>query len=73
MKTNAEIMAEIESVINPFSAIGLQIGTLSTRLNYSNNLLDSVFAKYLELLRSTGNDSGAEHTETVWNQAKSVR
>jgi len=66
-------MSDIESTINPFSSLGLQIGTLSTRLNYSNNLLDSVFAKYLELLKSTGNDLGAEHTERVWDQSKSLR
>lgn len=72
-KTNGEIMLEIESVINPFSQIGLQIGTISSRLDYSNNLLDSVFGKYLELLKSTGNDLGADYAEKAWEQSKSFR
>ena len=73
MKTNEDIISEIESVINPFSQLGLQIGTLATRLTQSNNLLDSVFSKYLEILRSTGNDMGAEYAERVWKQSKDFR
>lgn len=72
MKTNEQIIKEIETEINPTGSTGLLIGTLFARLKYAERVAESALLRLKDLNESVGNDIVAELTKTNLEKFRST-
>jgi len=72
MKTNEEIVAEIEKEIQPTGQVGLLIGVLVARLKYAETAAQGALCALIGVNQSIGNDAMTETAQKALNNLNGV-